>query len=68
MLAYGGSIAMVPEFRTAEFWDAIRDTETAVAARPRAHPEEGIHRAVRGRRPGIPGAFRRGLVHGLQHD
>jgi crotonobetaine/carnitine-CoA ligase len=26
MLARGGSIAMVPEFRTAEFWDAIRDT------------------------------------------
>lgn len=30
MLAYGGSIAMVPEFRTAEFWDAIRDTESTV--------------------------------------
>ncbi|MNU32548.1 Long-chain-fatty-acid--CoA ligase [compost metagenome] len=30
MLAYGGSIAMVPEFRTAEFWDAIRETESTV--------------------------------------
>ncbi|PPA77616.1 ATP-dependent acyl-CoA ligase [Achromobacter spanius] len=30
MLAYGGSIAMVPEFRTDQFWDAIRDTESTV--------------------------------------
>ncbi|MCW3154035.1 AMP-binding protein [Achromobacter spanius] len=30
MLAYGGSIAMVPEFRTAVFWDAIRDTQSTV--------------------------------------
>ncbi|QEI06625.1 ATP-dependent acyl-CoA ligase [Pigmentiphaga aceris] len=30
MLACGGSIAMVPEFRTAEFWDAIRDTGSTV--------------------------------------
>ncbi len=30
MLAYGGSIAMVSEFRTAEFWDSIRETESTV--------------------------------------
>ncbi|WP_332609815.1 AMP-binding protein [Achromobacter sp. ESBL13] len=30
MLAYGGSIAMVPEFRTDQFWDAIRDTDSTV--------------------------------------
>lgn len=30
MLACGGSIAMVPEFRTAEFWDAIRETNSTV--------------------------------------
>jgi len=30
MLACGGSIAMVPEFRTADFWDAIRDTGSTV--------------------------------------
>ncbi len=30
MLACGGSIAMIPEFRTSEFWDAIRQTESTV--------------------------------------
>jgi crotonobetaine/carnitine-CoA ligase len=30
MLACGGSIAMVPEFRTTEFWAAIRDTHSTV--------------------------------------
>ncbi len=30
MLSLGGTIAMVPEFRTGEFWDAIRETESTV--------------------------------------
>ena len=30
MLACGGSIAMVPEFRTADFWEAIRETGSTV--------------------------------------
>jgi crotonobetaine/carnitine-CoA ligase len=30
VLAHGGTMAMVPEFRTADFWPAIRDTESTV--------------------------------------
>jgi len=30
MLAKGGSMAMIPEFRTADFWDAIRETRSTV--------------------------------------
>ncbi|MCM8735398.1 AMP-binding protein [Azospirillum sp. A1-3] len=30
MLGKGGSMAMVPEFRTSEFWDSIRDTGSTV--------------------------------------
>ncbi|MCG5242317.1 AMP-binding protein [Azospirillum doebereinerae] len=30
MLGKGGSMAMVPEFRTADFWDSIRDTGSTV--------------------------------------
>lgn len=30
MLAKGGTMAMIPEFRTAEFWPAVRDTGSTV--------------------------------------
>lgn len=30
MLAYGGSIALLPEFRTGDFWQAVRDTNSTV--------------------------------------
>src|SRR3546814_20819491 len=30
MLAKGGTIAMIPEFRTADFWPAVRDTGSTV--------------------------------------
>lgn len=30
VLGCGGTMAMIPEFRTADFWDAVRDTDTSV--------------------------------------
>lgn len=30
MLSRGGTMAMIPEFRTADFWDAVRETDSTV--------------------------------------